>query len=521
AASPAAREGKASPAPLPSPGPGDGAGRRLYRCVLTIDPHADLPAGRAALALRRLESVGTITATSPGREALASQEFDGEMVVQLATERPQAAIMAAVKDLLDLQRFEVAELGLEKKAGPAAGARPEGGGDPPAGPSTVRVPTAALDLFLDAIAEMISRRGELAEAIRSKDLGAARGALDGMSETLARLRGQVMEIRLLPFEHITPRLTRAMRDLCRRTGKRAVLQIAGAAVAMDRSVLEEIIDPLLHILRNAVDHGILPPAEREAAGKSPVGIVRVEVIRGSDTVQVAVEDDGEGMDVEAIRRRAREGGYAGEAELAAWEDEQVLMLTTIPGFSTARQVTDISGRGVGMDVVRTRIEALRGHVAIRSHRGSGTRIELTLPLTVAILDAFVVESAAGLFAVPAGAVTSVQVVPRARMHKTLSGRFMAVGAEGSDPVYAPLLILDEALQRRRPASRPGELPVLHYQVRGARGGLAVDRILGRQEVVVKPLGPPLERLRKYSGAALLDDGRLALVLDLANLGALA
>ncbi|MGH9869484.1 MAG: ATP-binding protein [Candidatus Polarisedimenticolia bacterium] len=486
--------------------------RHTYRCVIAVDSRADMPGARAALVLQRLEQLGEILGTSPRRERLAEPGFDGEMIVRLASHRPQAALVAVVADLLDLKLFEVAEVATCSGAEPA----PAGAAAAEA-PSSVRVPTSALDLFLDAIAELVSRRGTLAEAVRTGDQAEAGVTLQRMTASIQSLRDQVMLIRLIPFDHITPRLTRAVRELCRATGKRAALHITGAGIAVDRSVLEEIVDPLMHVLRNAVDHGIRAPEERERSGKPATGSLRLEVSRLGDGVQILVEDDGEGMDVEAIRRGALERGFRTTEQLATMDEEEILMLTTVPGFSTATRVTEVSGRGVGMDIVRTRVEALRGHMAVRSRRGVGTRIELMLPITVAILDAFLVESGRQVFAVPASTVQSVQLVGRSRIRSTLSGRFLATTGEGSTATFTPLLMLDEALQCRRDhRPRPPEIPVLSYRAAGTSGALAVERILGRREVVVKPLGPPLESLRRYSGAALLDDGRLALVLDLAN-----
>jgi len=493
-----------------------------YECHVVIDPRADFPGARAALVLKRLEVVGQVASSAPARGDLQRPDFTGEMTIELISDRAEGSIRAMVNDLLDVKLFEVRPAP-QRPAAAAPGPEPV-----EAGPTTVRIPTATLDQFLDAISEMITRRGMLSSAITTRDFHAARESLGKLSESIDALRKQVMLIRLMPFEHITPRLTRSVRDLGRRTGKRVSLRITGAEVALDRSVLEEIIDPLNHILRNAVDHGIEIPAERELMGKRPEGCISIDLARHGDHVVIGVEDDGKGMDKEAIRRAALAGGFATEAGLAAMDEHQIFLLTTIPGFSTATRVTEVSGRGVGMDVVRTRIEALHGHITISSRRGQGTRLEMSLPLTVAVIDAFVVESGAGLFAVPAGSVASVELVESGRIRRTISGQFLASRAapnvddpSGTDePVsYTPLVSLDEAFGA--PASVAQEAPqlrqVLAYQTNGMRGALAVDRIRERREVVVKPLGPPLERLRKYSGAALLDDGSVALILDLVNL----
>jgi len=478
-----------------------------------IDRQAEFPGARAAMALSRLKALGRVITTDPAESEMLGAGFDGELVVEFETTVPDNDVRRALGDILDLCRIEF----LEDDA-------PEAAPAPAAGP-TIRIPASTLDLFLDHLAELLVRRGALAEALRMGDAVAASATLDKLDESILRLREQVMLIRLLPFDHIAPRLGLAVRDLARRTGKPVSLLIEGGDVSMDRSVLEEIIDPLNHILRNAVDHGIENPADRAALGKPGEGSIRVEVARAGDTVTIAVQDDGRGMDAEAIRRTALAGGFVDRERLEAMDDGAVLLLTTIPGFSTARDVTDISGRGVGMDVVRTRIEALHGHMNIRSTPGRGTCITLVLPLSVAVIDAFLVRAGASVFAVPARAVARVDVVDASRVRSTLTGRYLVPGAasdaDADDTAPAPVISLSESLgSAGEPFAEP-QVSILAYQVNGTHGRLMVDRVLDRRELVVRPLGPPLERLRKYSGAALLDDGGVALVLDLGNIGAAA
>ncbi len=465
------------------------------------------------MALSRLRAIGRVLSTEPAESEMLGAGFDGELLVDLETSVADTSVRRALGDILDLCRIEF----LEEK-------EPEAAPVPAAGP-TIRIAASRLDLFLDALAELIVRRGALAEALRTGDASAATETLDKLDEAILRLREEVMLIRLLPFEHIAPRLGLAVRDLARRTGKPVSLVIEGGDVSLDRSVLEEIIDPLNHILRNAVDHGIESPADRVALGKPEEGSVRIEVARSGDTVTIAVADDGRGMDAETIRQTALAGGFADRERLAAMDDGAVLMLTTIPGFSTARNVTDISGRGVGMDIVRTRIEALHGHMTIHSTPGRGTRIAMVLPLSVAVIDAFLVRAGASVFAVPARSVARVDLVDAGRIRSTLSGCFLApeAGADGDDTGEAPARLISLSESLGAPAGSPSDPQVclLAYQVNGTRGTLVVDRVLDRRELVVRPLGPPLERLRKYSGAALLDDGGVALVLDLGNIEAAA
>ena len=510
------------------------AGRNRFLCIIVIDPRADFPGARASLAVGRLERIGTIIRTDPDRDALLTPRFSGEISVELATDRSAEVVKSLLSDLLDLKQCEVILL-----APPVAAAQPVAGNAEPSwaagvespAPSTVRIQTSTLDWFLDSIADMMARRGAMSEALKSGQVARARETMDKLSDSIDAMREQVMQLRLMPFEQIEPRLTRTVREVARRTGKQVTLTITGADVSLDRSVLEEMLDPLNHVLRNAVDHGIELPGERGLAGKPAIGSVRIEVSRVSDHVRIQITDDGRGIDVGAIRRKAVEGAFLTQARLAAMDESEILMLTTIPGFSTASRVTEVSGRGVGMDVVRTRVEALRGHMSLQTRRGCWTRIDLRVPLTVAVIDAFLVEGKSGLFAVPAGAVASVESVHPGRISSTLSGAFLAESGAGGDkdgaahPSLIPLLMLDEALGVAAAAGKDGTEPlprcpltVLAYQVNGTRAALAVDRIRGRGDLVVRPLGQPLERLRKYSGAALLDDGSLALILDMANLG---
>ncbi len=390
--------------------------------------------------------------------------------------------------------------GRPAQAAPPAARTP---GPPSAGtgaPATVRVAVSALDALLNSISDLMARRGKLSEALRSCEPQAARNALRDLSKSVDELRAEIMVIRMLPFDHIVPRLTRMVRDLCRRTGKRVTLQVSGSQVSMDRAVLEEALDPVCHLLRNAVDHGVEAPEERERRGKPRSGNLSIDVSRSGDRIIIVVQDDGGGMDLEAIKTAAVAGGYATREEAEMMDIHRLLLLTTLPGFSTAATVTEVSGRGVGMDVVRTRVEALGGHLSVDSTRGEGTRVEMVLPLTVAVSDAFLVTSGAEIFAVPAAGITGIRPA-----------------GSGFTPPPEPVT-LDRALGTDPPSAGVATALLL-FEVHDRAGALVVDRILERRQVVVKPLGAPLERLREFSGAALLDNGQVALILDLASLGA--
>ncbi|MBI3447795.1 MAG: chemotaxis protein CheA [Acidobacteria bacterium] len=518
-----AMAGESAPSPAPgaerapggiagaaAPAPDGDDGATVFRCRLQINPDAELPAARAALALRQLDSVGSILTSTPARETLGHAPFDGSIALLLSTKLPRAKIVAAIEGILDVASYSLNEELLPVE--PAA--RREGPRESEAGlPSTIRIPTHSLDRFLDTLGELITWRGSLGAALKGKDLHTATESHGKLAGAIDRLRADVMEIRLLPFEHIAPHLNQTVRALARQTGKRVALQVSGMEVALDRAVLEEILDPLNHMLRNAVDHGIEPAEEREAHGKDSTGRIFIAVSREGDRVRLKIEDDGRGIDPDEILKSAIDGGFISVADAAALTPADVLLLTTIPGFSTTERPNELSGRGVGMDVVRTRIEKLGGHMDLRTQKGSGVTILLDLPLTVAVIDAFLVEVGGTIFAVPGSVAYRTMLASRDLVRRSRGGFFLD---EGGTLLHA--FRPDDALGLQ-PDGRelPERFPVLLFRTEAVHGALAVDSILERRELVVKPLGPPLEHLREYSGAALLDDGRIALILDVPNL----
>ncbi len=501
----------------------EGVSPARHACTLMIDPATELPGPRAALSLRSLARLGAIEDLVPPMEGLTSPAFDGRIAFTLISTMTPAEVLAALEALPDVRATTVTAAAAPPPPGAARQATELSADGAEELPTTLRVPTSSLDRLFDAISDMNARRGMVREALRGADREAALAALDRLSESIEMMRDHVMTLRLLPFDQVVPRLTRAIRDLCRVTGHSGRLEVLGGDVAMDRSVLEEVLDPLMHLIRNAVDHGIGSPAERRRRGKPVEGCIRIDVARRSDRIIISVEDDGLGMDLGLIRRIAIQKGYATEADLARMTEDQVIMMTTIPGFSTAGAVTSISGRGVGLDVVRTRIEALQGHMTIRSRSGRGTRIEMNLPPSLAVMDAFLVRSRDDVLAVPASSVAAVQQIRPEDIRPSHTGCYLPVDGIGEERTFIPVVALNEILSRRDGrrettqaslAAKKAPLSILTYDMNGTRGALAVDEIIGRLELVVKPLGPPLEQMRAYSGAALLSDGRVALVLDL-------
>jgi two-component system chemotaxis sensor kinase CheA len=375
----------------------------------------------------------------------------------------------------------------------------------------VRVPIARFDSLLDLVGELVILRSRLqrtANRLREPELDEQLSHLAGVTD---ELRHQVMQTRAVPVGSVFNRFPRTVRDLSHRLGKSVDFSMSGLDIEVDRTVLDELSDPLVHMLRNAVDHGIEPPDERQAAGKPTEGVVTLAAYGEAERVRIVVTDDGRGIDVERVWERACSAGLVEARARAEYADADILALTCLPGLSTATTATEVSGRGVGMDVVKDRIERLGGAMIMRSTPGAGTVVELVLPLTLAIIQGLLVQVGERTHVLPLSAVTEVLAAEDV-VEKSIEGSPVVVVR---DEVVAPLFRLDELLGRGDGTATTlgtGERIVL-IEASGEPRALVVDRLLGRQEVVVKPLSPYFSGVRGLAGATVLGDGRIALILD--------
>ncbi|MGD8375912.1 MAG: chemotaxis protein CheA [Acidobacteriota bacterium] len=518
-AAPAAREEGQAASPSADPGAG-----WVYNVEIRIDPASPMPAARAVVLHKKLESLGKIVFARPDREQLVREPFDGSLLAQFSSTSSEGYLRAELEGLPEiasvvLTRFMSAADAAGAGAAPAT--RPAGPpqATQPPPPATVRIQTDTLDRFVDHLGELIILGSRLENALGPSPGREAGSALDALRKTLAGLREDLMGLRMVPFEHIAARFVRSVRNLAGNLDKRVAFSIQGREVKLDRSMLEELVDPINHILRNAVDHGIETPEERERAGKEPIGQIVIRNTEHSDSVTIEIEDDGRGMDPGGIRRAAIERGFLSREQGGALSDAEALMLVTTPGFSTAERLTEISGRGVGMDVVRTRIESLGGRLRISSSPGGGTRIRLRLPFTVAVIHAFLVRSREGTYAVPVSSVRRTFEADPARVQRLGSTSVISLDGETVQLIRLDRLTGDR-WGRSRGEERPGRhlpAPALLFHRDERPMGLVVDAILGKRDIVVKPLRSPLEHLRAYTGATLLEDGSIAMILDVRNL----
>ena len=385
--------------------------------------------------------------------------------------------------------------------------------------SSIRVDHERLDHLMNLIGELIINRNRYALIARSLESGGADVDISQVAQSLSEttyamarisddLQDTIMKVRMVPVSSVFSRFPRLVRDLSRKSGKEVDLVMEGEETELDKSVVEAIGDPLVHLIRNSVDHGIESEEARVAAGKSPKGRVTLRAFHKGNSVAIEIEDDGKGIDPEKMREVAIRKGIITAEEAAQLDDREAVELIFAPGFSSADKITDISGRGVGMDVVRTNIKNLKGSVSTNTELGKGTRFTLSLPLTLAIIDALMVNVSGQTYAIPLDAVSETTKIECSRL-TDVKGR-KAVTLRGE---VLGIVELAEMLDLPRTDPLPEVLSVVVIHDNDRRLGLVVDRLLERQEIVIKPLGAYLGDLKGISGATIMGDGSVILILD--------
>jgi len=377
----------------------------------------------------------------------------------------------------------------------------------------VRVRTETLDRFLSAVGEVILSSSQLRTGIAryAQDPEVADG-FDRVDRRVAELQRRVLELRTAPLVRVTENLPRTARQVAEKLGKRVEVEIVGAELELDRSILDRLSEPLLHLVRNAVDHGFEGPEDRRAAGKPESGRLVIEARRQKDSIVIDVRDDGRGIDLDSVRRRAIEAGLL-HADLAAdLPPEEVVSFVFHPGLSTAHSVSEVSGRGVGMDAVKATVESLGGGVELRTERGRGTTTTLHVPITAAVQRVLLVGVAGERVAIPIAKVERILEVPAEAIEDAAGDCFALIEEE---PL--PVLDLSRQLRIETGESESVFVPLVLTDVRGERIALRVDRFEGQQEIYVKPVPELLAPVRILAGLTVLEDGSPVFLLDLNHL----
>ena len=495
----------------------------IHRVAITPSEQCLMPAARAWLWLQQISEWGKVLLTVPKPEELKQGELPaGKLIVVLGSDLERETILEKARALPEVGHVEVTDPrqdDLEKILGPSGGdEKAQEQGQIQVAP-TVRVKVAHLEALMKLVGELVLCRARLVRQLRKIEansdatvgIGDLQNVADELSSIVSELRDEVMRARLVPLEHTFLRFSRVVRDAARREGKEVEFVIEGGETEVDRTIAESIVDPLKHLLRNAVSHGIEPPDEREAAGKPRAGKVVLKAQHLEGNILITVSDDGRGIDPNAIRKAAVRKGLLSADRAASLTDQEAIELLFQPGFSTKDEVTDVSGRGVGLDVVRASIEEINGRVEISTALGKGTTFSLHLPLTLAIMPALIVENNSQLYGLPLLSVLRIIAVDRASV-STVAGR-MATNHLGK---VLHLVELSELVGE--PIRERDELIVLVVQVGDKEIGLIVDRVIGEQEIVIRPLPGFLPRCRAIAGVATIGEGEFVLVLDVPTLG---
>ncbi len=375
--------------------------------------------------------------------------------------------------------------------------------------STVRVDTKRLDEIMNLVGELVLVRNRLLNlrsTLQNEEIAAAVANLDHVTMDL---QASVMKTRMQPVKKVFSRFPRVVRDLARKLGKEIDLEMRGEETDLDKNLVEALADPLVHLVRNAVDHGVEMPDERERSGKSRVGKLILAAQQEGDHILLTITDDGKGMDAALLRRKAVEKGLIDEATASQLEDKAAFDLILLPGFSTKTEITDVSGRGVGMDVVKSTITKLNGGIDINSVLGEGTVFNIRVPLTLAILPTLMVGIGSFNYAIPLTAVQEIFDYDATQTNK-IDGRMMVRLRARSIPLY----FMREWLSPSTHGDNLDHSKVVIVNVGMSVIGLIVDHVRGQEEVVIKPLGAKLQGAKGYAGATITGDGRIALILDL-------
>lgn len=511
-------------------------GLKVYAITVQVDETCLLKAARAFLVFKSLESVGEIIKSQPSVQDIEDEKFDQMFSICIISDNPLDKVIGVIKNVSEIKEAVGEEISKiedikpkeekeDKKAETAASdakkpeakkpaAKPKAGGKPVVNRS-VRVDIEKLDVLMNLVSELIIAKNGLIST-SSDGTGNNSQSFNEQIEYLERvttnLHESVMKVRMMPIETVTQKFPRMIRDLSKKLDKKMELVMTGEDTELDRTVIDEIGDPLMHLLRNSADHGLESAEVRAQRGKPEVGTVKLDAYQDGNNVIIEVSDDGNGIDVEAVRNKALEKGNITQEQADAMTDKEVIDLLFKPSFSTAKKVTDVSGRGVGLDVVKSKVEALGGDIEVKTQLGEGSTFVIRLPLTLAIIQALMVELGEEKYAISLGSIQTIEDIPVEDIKYVQTKE--VINLRGT---VIPLIRLDSVLDIES-KEKPDSLTVVIVKKGDKLAGMVVDRLLGQQEIVIKSLGKYISNSSKIiSGATILGNGEVALIIDVNTL----
>ncbi|MBO5176336.1 MAG: chemotaxis protein CheA [Lachnospiraceae bacterium] len=517
-------------------------GQHAYGITVYIQETCLLKAARAFLVFKTLEGLGTVIKSEPAVQDIEDERFDFDFSMVLITKESLEAVKKAIMSVSEVDSVYLSEIKEEEVAMPkevvveqkteangntaaAVAQAPQAAAEKKQAAQTskpvvnrsVRVDIEKLDDLMNLVSELIIAKNGLVSINNADD--ATKQNNSGFNEQIeyleritTNLHTSVMKVRMVPLESVVNRFPRMIRDLSKKLDKKMELYISGEDTELDRTVIDEIGDPLLHLLRNAADHGLESNEERAALGKPETGSIILNAFQEGNNVVIEVKDDGKGIDAEKIKAKAIAKGTITAEQGDAMTDKEIIDLLFRPSFSTAEKISDVSGRGVGLDVVKTKIESLGGDVEVRTTLGQGSNFIIRLPLTLAIIQSLMVELGTEKYAIPLGSIQTIEDIPVSDVKYVQTKE--VINLRGT---VIPLIRLNEVLDVESVKAKDENLTVVIVTKGDKLAGFVVDNLIGQQEIVIKSIGKYINNSKMISGATILGDGEVALILDVNTL----
>ena len=510
-------------------------GKKCLGVTVYVQESCILKAARAFLVYKALEELGDMIVSVPSAQDIEDEHFDFDFSVIILTDADAETVKNAVLNVSEIEAAYVGEVELtqpeeavqpaaiaevqpkeEEQAKKAAPAAPAKAADKkpiskPIVNRTVRVDIEKLDVLMNLVSELIIAKNSLVSTSSQEGIltnNTFNEQIEYLESVTTNLHESVMKVRMVPIETVVQKFPKMIRDLSKKLDKKMQLFMSGEETELDRTVVDEIGDPLMHLLRNSADHGLESAEVRKERGKPEVGSIFLDAYQDGNNVIIEVRDDGNGIDVEAVKKKAIERGTITPEQAENMADKDVIGLLFLPSFSTSEKVTDVSGRGVGLDVVKSKIESLSGEVEVKTKLGEGSTFIIRLPLTLAIIQALMVEVGGEKYAIPLGSIQTIEDVEPAEIKYVQAKE--VINLRGT---VIPLIRLNEVLDNESTKKPDENLLVIIVKKGDKLAGLVVDELMGQQEIVIKSLGNYINKNKIISGATILGDGEIALILD--------
>lgn len=503
----------------------------VYGATVYVDESCILKAARAFLVFKGLEDVGEVIKSVPAVQDIEDEKFDYDFSMLIVSDKTIEEVKKVIANVSEIKEVCIENYDIPKDVEVVSSVQPKEekeaekkedtkkksntaaktGGKPVANRS-VRVDIEKLDDLMNLVSELIIAKNGLVSVSNQEESGTSMQSFNEQIEYLERittnLHESVMKVRMVPIESVVNRFPRMIRDLSKKLGKEMELVMTGEDTELDRTVIDEIGDPLMHMLRNSADHGLESTIDRLKLGKPQVGTIKLNAYQDGNNVTIEVEDDGAGIDVEKVKASAVKKGHITEEQAEMMPEKEAIDLLFRPAFSTAEKISDVSGRGVGLDVVKNKIEGLGGDVEVSTKLGEGTKFTVRLPLTLAIIQALMVEVRNEKYAIALNSIVTIEDVLVSDIKYVKQKE--VINLRGT---VIPLVRLDEVLDCEPAEEEPENLVIVIVKRGDKQAGLVIDNLLGQQEIVIKPLGKYINIHKMISGATILGDGEVALIID--------